>query len=556
MQADTLRKSILQYAVQGKLVPQVESEESVSVLLEKIKAEKLELVRKGKIKKEKLLPPITDDEEPFVIPDSWKWVRFSDVAILFTGDSINEQEKKSKFTGLFGGYNYIATKDVWFDHTIDYNNGIKIPFDTGLKVAKANSSLLCIEGGSAGRKVGILNQDVCFGNKLCCFDPLVIEDRYLYYYLQSPAFTENFKDNTSGMIGGVGVNSLKTFYFALPPLAEQQRIVVRITELMEFVNDYEKRQVELEKMETEFPEKLKRSILEYAIEGKIVPQKDTEEPANILLEKIFLEKENLIINGTIKKVKTFPNVTEGDKPFDIPNSWEWVRLDTLTVENISYGIIKLGDEDAEGVPVLRCSDVKYGEIVQNNIRKVRKSLSEQYERTILNGGELLVNIRGTLGGCAVVPNNMKGYNIAREIAKISVSKEIDTQFILLIFMAPYFQQYVFKSLRGIAYKGLNIELLKQFTLPLPPFSEQRRIVARVEELFGLVDLITSGRKMNLKKSEIAMTNSNVINMPMQLKEIKFDVSTLGMVARKEDGVSKEDIASALVQVQEFYENKT
>jgi len=462
--------------------------------------------------------------------------------------------KKKKYLNLNEGYNYIATKDVGFDNSIDYDNGVKIPYQAGFKVAKLNSSLLCIEGGSAGRKVGLLNQDVCFGNKLCSFEPIIINPLYLFYFLQSPAFIVNFKDNKTGMIGGVGVNTLKSFCFSVPPLEEQHRIVARIEELMILVDQYEEKQIELEKLEKEFPDKLKKSILQYAIQGKLVPQIDTEELASILLEKIRAEKIRLNKQGKIKKEKPIPDITDDEKPFDIPDSWEWIRLCEITISDVTYGIIKLYEEPENGVKVLRCSDIKQGWIDEKNIRMVSQALSKDYSRTILNGGEIVINVRGTLGGCAIVPNNYKGYNIAREVAMIRTSKKVLNKYIMYVLLSNYFNSYINSNLRGIAYKGLNMNLLSQFLIPLPPHEEQQRIIARIEELYVLVDLLACGKKIKLPEkendiSEIKVIANNVIAQPM------FDIESVGLAARAGDNIDDETINEAKRQVQAFYEKK-
>ena len=234
---DKLKKSILQEAIQGKLVPQDPSDEPASVLLQRIRDEKQALVRQGKLKKEKPLNPITDDEKPFEIPESWEWVRISNSADIYTGNSISETEKKAKYTNVEGRY-YIGTKDVGFDNKIEYNNGVAIPqkYEKEFRIAPANSVLLCIEGGSAGRKIGLLNQNVCFGNKLCCFSPFLNIEKYIFYYLQSPAFMELFFANKSGIIGGVSIAKVKEILIPLPPLAEQKRIVEKIEELFKEID--------------------------------------------------------------------------------------------------------------------------------------------------------------------------------------------------------------------------------------------------------------------------------------------------------------------------------
>ena len=247
-----LKKSVLQYAIQGKLVPQIESEEPASILLEKIQQEKLKLLKEGKLKKkdldnsaifkgddnkyyEKLGKSINDitDDLPFEIPNSWQWCRLSNIANLYTGNSINETEKKALYTDVVGT-EYIATKDVWFDNSIDYKNGIAIPdkYIDDFRIAPANSVLMCIEGGSAGRKIGILSQDVCFGNKLCCFSPYADISEFIFYYLQSPLFFEIFSSNKNGIIGGVSVNTLKQLFIPLPPHEEIKRIVEKIKQIL------------------------------------------------------------------------------------------------------------------------------------------------------------------------------------------------------------------------------------------------------------------------------------------------------------------------------------
>ena len=241
------KKAILQEAVQGKLVPQIAAEGNARDLLEEIRKEKLShgldfanaKSGKRKSKKETALAgsnpcDITEDEIPFEIPESWCWCRLSELCNLYTGDSINETEKKLNYTNVKEGWFYIGTKDVNFDQTINYDNGIKIPFEKdNFRIAPKNTVLMCIEGGSAGRKIAFTNQDVCFGNKLCCFNSYKNEiEKFIFYFLQSTLFTDAFKDNINGIIGGVSINNLKGMLFPLPPLSEQKRIVTAIEKML------------------------------------------------------------------------------------------------------------------------------------------------------------------------------------------------------------------------------------------------------------------------------------------------------------------------------------
>ncbi len=482
MTAQELKNSILQLAVQGKLVPQCKEDEPASELTRQI-IESRNQVKKNLIK---TLSSISEEEIGFDIPESWIWLRLGDFCQVYNGNSINSTVKQKKYSQKCDGHCFIATKDVGFDHIVDYENGIYIPKEeTNFKVANAGSILLCMEGGSAGKKIGVLDRDVCFGNKLCCFTPYIIDNQYLYYYLQSPVFFSAFFSSMTGLIGGVGSAKLKNLICPIPPLAEQKRIVAKIEELMPLIEEYGKTEEQLTKLNAEFPDKLRKSILQQAVQGKLTERDPADEPASELLKRIKTEKEALIKSGKIKKEKLLPAITDDERPYDIPDTWEWVRLSNASVGQITYGIIKLGEEDSEGVKVLRCSDIKPGYIVTSNIRTVKKALSEEYVRTILNGGEIVINVRGTLGGCAVIPIELKGYNVAREVAVIPISKLISNKYLMYILLSPIFDSYLIENLRGVAYKGLNIELLSNFPIPLPPIAEQKRIVKRVEELLAL-----------------------------------------------------------------------
>ena len=248
-----LKKSILQEAIQGKLVPQDPNDEPASALLERIREEKQRLLKEGKLRKKDITDSIIfkgednkyyerlgnkenqiDEFIPFDIPDKWVWTRLSTIANLYTGNSISDTEKKQKYTNV-RGLEYIGTKDVGFDHLVNYDNGVAIPqqYIKDFKIAPAQSVLLCIEGGSAGRKIARLQKDVCFGNKLCCLSPYTASlTEYIYYYLQSPAFFETFQGNIAGIIGGVSVNTLKSLLIPLPPIEEINRITIRLQEVL------------------------------------------------------------------------------------------------------------------------------------------------------------------------------------------------------------------------------------------------------------------------------------------------------------------------------------
>ena len=519
MKAEQLRKSILQLAIQGKLVPQDPADEPASVLLERIRAEKQSLIKQGKIKKDKgdsvifkgddncyyektgKNEPVSIDEEAsiFDLPDNWILCRLSTVADIFTGNSINEAEKQKKYMGLDSGYNYIGTKDVGFDHSINYTNGVKIPYNQGnFRIAHINTPLLCIEGGSAGRKIGVLTEDVCFGNKLCAFEPIGINPKYLYYYLQNPIFTQIFKEKTTGIIGGVSVNTLKNLLFAMPPLAEQERIVAEIEKFEPLIVEYDKLEQQATKLDSEIYDKLKKSILQYAIQGKLVSQDSNDEPAAVLLERIRAEKkaqlgkkyvESYIYKGDDNCYYEHINgkdidITE-DIPFDLPNEWAWARLINLCIDisdidhnmpkSVENGVLFLSAKD-----LLNDGSINY----TNNVKYISE---EDYVR--LSGkskpqkGDIIYSrIGACLGKARIVKEDIRflvSYSCCT-IKPVLINKEYLRHILDDVFVLKQAK----KKTQSIGVPDLGIAEIKKFRIPIPPLAEQKRIVEKIDEIFA------------------------------------------------------------------------
>lgn len=244
----SLRQQILQDAISGKLTVDWRTKnpdiEPAIKLLEEIKAEKEKPVAEKKNKKEKPLPKITYDEIPFELPDKWEWVRLDKLGDFFTGNSINETIKKTRYSKINTGYPYIGTKDVYFNGSgVNYDSGVKIPFDEkGFRLAKTNTILFCIEGGSSGKKYAITNQVICFGNKLLAsVITELINVFYVYSFYQSRCFLDQYKIKSKGLRGGVSVNKFKEILIPLPPFAEQKAIVAKVEKLMEHVSALEEK---------------------------------------------------------------------------------------------------------------------------------------------------------------------------------------------------------------------------------------------------------------------------------------------------------------------------
>lgn len=489
MNAQDLKNSILQLAIQGKLVEQREEDGTAKELLERIEAEKKQLIKEGKLKKEKKLSEVTEDEVLFDIPESWQWTRISNIADMYTGNSIPKSIKENKYSKIKEGYHYIGTKDVGFDYTIDYDNGIKIPYEEQkFRNSFKDSILMCIEGGSAGRKIGILDKTVCFGNKLCSFNLIFGEPRFLYYYFQSPMFFQAFRDEMTGIIGGVSITKLKSIVIPLPPLEEQKRIVKKIEELLPYVEKYDKAYKEVEELNKRFPEDMQKSILQYAIQGKLVEQREEDGTAEELYQQIQREKEKLIEEGKIRKEKPLLEITEDEIPFDIPENWKWVKFrDVCALLTCGYASTPKYVSKDEGMPFISAKNIKPYKFLPEDHNYISEELYKKLTKTCnpKKGDILLTRVGAGIGEAAIIDRDFPfAIYVSLTLIKLVNYELIDNRYILYWLNSPI---GVMTSLKNIFGKGasqgnLNVENVRNFLLPLPPLNEQKRIVEKIEEL--------------------------------------------------------------------------
>jgi len=384
------------------------------------KNNKVEISLEEKLKQ--ALVPV--DEQPYTIPSNWVWTRLGNIYNLFTGNSIPESKKTTKYINLSNGYKYIATKDISYNGEINYENGVIIPYnEEKFKVAKARSSLLCIEGGSAGRKVGIVDRDVCFVNKLCCFESNSnLESKIIYYYIKSENFLSLFRENMNGLIGGVSLGNLKKIEFPLPPLNEQKRIV----EKLDFLFEKTKRAKEIiEEVKVDI-ENRKISILDRAFKGTLTSkwrnENKTSDVKELLKtindEKIKKWEEDCLQaekdgnkkpkKPIIKEVKDMI-VPADEQPYKLPDSWVWVKLGDI--EEIKMGQSPKGEEISEnglysfiGGPADMGDDFpKIKRFTDNSTR-----LSEY--------GDLIISVRATIGKTNI---SDKSYCLGRGVCAVS-----------------------------------------------------------------------------------------------------------------------------------------
>ena len=480
MFTDRLKKSLLQVAIQGQLTEQLPTDGDARDLLKKIRAEKTKLIATKKIKAEKPLPLIADDEIPFNLPDNWCWCRLGDVCEMYTGNSIAESEKKAKYIGLAEGFSYIGTKDISFDNQINYNNGVRIPFENNFRRANKNSVLMCIEGGSAGRKIAITDRDVCFGNKLCNFNAEKISNRYIYFYLQSSAFKKFFTDNVTGIIGGVSLKRLNLIPLPLPPLDEQKRIVEKLDALFSEVDELAKDECELGELEKNFPRRMRNSLLQAAIQGKLTEQLPTDGNSRDLLRKIRTKKAKLLAEKKIKAEKTLPPVTDDEIPFNLPDNWCWCRLGEIC----NYGTNETISPDAmeRGKLLVDLEDIEKdsGKLIN---RKFFDGNNANSSKNVFRCGQVLFGkLRVYLNKVIVADND--GY-CSSEILPLNFGQNILSRYAQIVLMSPMFISYATACSYGTKMPRLGTTAGQLALFPLPPLAEQKRIVERLEKFLPL-----------------------------------------------------------------------
>ena len=481
MTPQELKNSILQLAIQGKLVEQRAEDGTAEELFVKIQEEKQRLIAEKKIKKEKPLPEITEEEKPFDIPESWKWVRLGEIFQHNTGKALNSTNR------IGVSLKYITTSNLYWNR-FELEN-LREMFFTDTEVEKCTAQkgdLLVCEGGDIGRAAIWQSDDnIRIQNhihRLRAYNSVCTEFFYYLFYLYKHA----------GWIGGKGIGiqglsskAIHILVFPLPPLAEQKRIVAKIEELLPYIDRYEQAWSKLEKFNSRFPEDMKKSLLQYAIQGKLVEQRPEEGTAEELFAKIQEEKQRLIAEKKIKKEKPLPEITEDEKPFDIPESWKWVSVGSVCT-NIQYGSSQKSAASGK-VAVLRMGNIQDGKLILDKL--VYTSDEAEIQKYPLRYNDLLfnrTNSKELVGKTAIykgeIPAIYAGYLV--RITPLYMNSD----YLNYVMQSQFYWSYC-QSVRSdaIGQSNINAEKLKRFVFPLPPLAEQKRIVEKLEQLLPLCE---------------------------------------------------------------------
>jgi len=473
MTPQELKNSILQMAIQGKLAEQRPEEGTAEELYQQIQAEKQRLIKEGKIKKEKPLPEISEDEIPFDIPDSWKWVRLGDIYRTTMGQSPDGESVSESACGI----EFHQGKVFFGEDYVQKSNQVT---NKPTKIAEPYSVLLCVRA-----PVGIVNiteREICIGRGLCAISTYGSMDvKYVLYSLRSFK-ADLIKKATGTTFAAITGEIVKNQIVPLPPLAEQKRIVAKIEELQPYIDRYEQAWSKLENFNKRFPGDMQKSILQMAIQGKLVEQRSEEGTAEELYQQIQAEKQRLIKEGKIKKESLLPQITEDEIPFNIPENWKWVRLGSIGVTQTGNTPSKVHPEYiGKDVPFITPGDILNGYISYDN--QALSTLGKLVARLCGAGTVLQVCIGGSIGKAAITDREVAFNQQINSITPISC----DSQFILAVITSQYFVAKMKESAGGTATPIINRGIWNMLLIPLPPLAEQKRIVAKLEEILPLCE---------------------------------------------------------------------
>lgn len=494
MTPQQLKNSILQRAIEGRLVEQRPEEGTAQDLLKEIQAEKTQLVKEGKIKKSKALPPITEEEKPFDIPEGWEWVRLELITSII-GD------------GIHGTPEYDINGDMYFVNGNNLCNGNIIIKDSTKRLSKKEAekhmvplnknSILISINGTLGNVAFYNNEPVILGKSACYCNLLTsVNKNYIKMIIESAYFMKYALESATGTtIKNVSLKAMRNFFIPLPPFVEQRRIVAKIEELLTLIDKYDKAYTKLTDFNTHFPEAMKKSLLQYAIQGKLVEQRADEGTAQDLIKDIQAEKKRLIAEKKIKKTKALPPITEEEIPFDIPESWAWVRLEDIAanIDNafadgpFGSNLKREHYTERHEVRIIQLSNI--GDMGWRNSNEKYTTFThlETISRSEVAVGDIVIAKMMPAGRAIEVPDLGTRFVLSSDAVKFVPHKSLYRPYLLYAINSYMFREQINAEVHGITRVRTSLTKLKKYLIPLPPLTEQHRIVAKLEELLPLCD---------------------------------------------------------------------
>lgn len=486
MTPEQLKASIIQAALEGKLTQQMKEDTPVSVTLNEIQKLRNAMIKNKEIKKVDVLP--IDDTVPFDIPDSWQWIRIGSIEEINLGFTYRPEYTEE-------GVYFLSVKDI-SGGKIDFQNAKKVSQETydnaayGSKPRKGD--ILFGRVGTMG-KPQIIDVDEPF----CIFVSLgffrdhtnIVIKEYISLWMQSFLFDKQVDQNVKGSAQrNLNTGWLKDFYIPFPPIEEQRRIVAKIEELLPFVDRYAASYEKLEQFNAKFPEDMKKSILQYAIQGKLVEQRPEEGTAGELYNQICIDRENKIKAKLIKRDKRASlDDMEEEKPFDIPENWKWVTLGSILLK-LTDGTHKTPKYSEQGIKFVSVKDMSSGVLSLDNTKFItEEEHKELYNRCDPQKGDMLLSKVGTTGVPAIIDTDEQ-FSLFVSVALLKYNHEyINEKYLYYLLLSPLVQKQASENTRGVGNKNWVLDAIGKTLITLPPYKEQERIVEELEKLLPYCD---------------------------------------------------------------------
>jgi type I restriction enzyme S subunit len=482
--ADKMRKSVLQAAIEGKLTTQNPAEDGdARDLLAEIQAEKQRLIAAGEIKREKALPAIDKNDLPFDIPNNWVWVRLGDIGETNIGLTYDKSDLSNEGTIVLRSGNIQKGK-------IDLSDVVRVKGDVpSSKMCHKGDLLICARNGSknlVGKAAIIQNEGFSFGAFMAIFRSNLNE--YIYYFLSSPLFRSDFDGISTTTINQITQSNLRERLIPLPPLAEQQRIISKLAQILPQLERLQADENKLHAMQTAFPSRMKASLLQAAIEGKLTTQDPKADgTASDLLKQIQTEKQRLIDAKEIKRERPLPAIVDEEKPFDIPDNWEWVRLSQIG-EIISGGTPKttnLKYWQNGDIPWITPADMKnVSKYISKGARNITKAGLTSSSARLMPKGSVLFSSRAPIGYVAIAENEISTNQGFKSIVPFNFNLSEYLYFALMALAND-----IAKLGTGTTFKEVSGATVSNILIPLPPLAEQERIVAKLDALLPKVQAL-------------------------------------------------------------------
>lgn len=477
MIADRLRAAILQAAISGKLTDQRPEDGTAEELLEHIVAERAALVKKKKIKKQKLLPRVNADDQAFVLPTSWSWISFGETISLLSGRDLTPEQYSDKPDGI----PYITGASNFANGSIIVNRWTAQP----LTVAHRGDLLITCKG-TIGDLAVLEESEAHIARQIMAITCLQVRRGYIAAFLEYSVAA--LKAQAKSMIPGISRDMLLTIPLPLPPLAEQERIVAKLDELLPLIDQLAELEREREYLDREFAKAIERAILQAAISGKLTKQHPEDGTAEELLETIKTERQQLEKEGKIKKHKPLPLMSEEVDLFDVPPAWAWVRLGQLVKYSGSGSTPKGGKAVYvhEGTMFLRSQNIHNDGLRTQDVAFVSQATVETLGSNTAYPGDLLLNITGaSIGRAAVVPSGFAPSKTNQHILTIRLIDPRLARYIQTVITSDFGFRQIMQRQNGGTKEGLNSTSALSLPVPVPPVDEQERIAAKLDRALPL-----------------------------------------------------------------------